>query len=88
MLYVVLGALWFASLIVSSLFGFYLRTLSDRTKKLFQAIEVLAEQVKKKKEPQQTESPSSFIDMEDPAEVLRWEHEQALKQLNPEQYDE
>lgn len=89
MFYAVLGGIWFLSLVVIFFLGFYLRTISDRIKKLATTLDALTEQLAKKKQKEEEQKPtSSFIDLEDAGEIIRWEHEQAMKRLNPEQYND
>lgn len=73
--------IWALSVIASLWLGFYLRSLSDRIK----VVELLTHNVvyEKKKEPE--ESQSILIDLDDPVKEARWEHEQLMKKLNPDE---
>lgn len=89
MLYATIGGIWFSSLIVAFIFGFYIRSIVNRTKQARLEIEALATQLAHRKVKEKEAEPvSSFIDMEDAEQLIKWEHEQIMKKLNPETYDD
>lgn len=89
MLYATIGGIWFASIVVAFLFGFYLRTIVNRTKQARLEVEALTEQLaRRKKKEKEVDSESHFIDMEDAQSVIEWEHKEMLKKLNPEKYED
>lgn len=61
--------------------GYYIRTISERLKRAEQGIRDYLD--KKTPKPKVEEPTSSFIDMDDPAYRVKYEHEQMLKKLNP-----
>lgn len=70
---------WVVSLAVAFYCGYHYRSLVN-------AVEFLVEAVNKlpHKEVEQ-ESPSSVIDPDDPIAMAKFEHERAMKRLNPEE---
>jgi hypothetical protein len=79
--YILISLIWLVSVAVSFCLGYLLRTIVDRLKKLEKALMAHLEKrtIKPVEEPK-----SSFIDMEDPAQRIKWEHEENLRRLNPE----
>lgn len=69
--------IWLVTLIISFYAGYKLR---DLTRKIEQVQEVLQAKVDKKPEP--VEPQSTLIDVDDPIQTARFEHEKMMRELN------
>lgn len=72
------------SVIAAFIVGNYLDRLKNRVVLMEQ---VLAKKVKRDKQREE-QGKSTLIDMDDPIELAKWEHEEMLRQLNPQSYPE
>lgn len=72
---------WVISLIALFLGGYFSREIYERLKTVELFVKKKVEKIKKEEE-QET---SSFLDPDDVAARLRWEHEQKMKVLNPDE---
>lgn len=80
MRYAILACLSFLCLSLSFIFGFYIRSMANKVKQLQQNY---AKRDKKKREDD--EPKSVFIDPDDVASRVQYEHREMLKKLNPEE---
>lgn len=78
--YIFVTIAWLISYGMGFILGFYIRTLANRIKNIQLIAQTL---IQKKKDNTEVESPSAFIDMDDPLYRAKYEHEQMMKKLNP-----
>ena len=81
----ILAACWLVTVVMGFFVGLYLNHLRAAIRKLS---DTLDEVYKDNNATIEEESPSMLIDMDDPAQIAAYEHEQQMRKLNPGLYED